>query len=112
MLLRKEIHFHFFSNLIKNSLGPQPEISVAQRPGLNANSCSREDYKCKNCNGKYNFSICTNKNPLKPRFDNLSDPSSNSLASNQANVLLQTAFVRVGDLLLQKRTVGSQQAMT
>ena len=38
--------------------------------GHNVNSCSREDYKCKNCNGKHNFSICTfNKNLLQSRFD-------------------------------------------
>ena len=73
--------------------------------GHNANLCSREDYKCKSCNGKHNFSICTfNKNPLQSRFDNLSNPSSNNLANNQANVLLQTAFVKVGDLHLQKQS--------
>ena len=38
------------------------------------------------------------------RFDNLSNPSSNNLANNQANVLLQTAFVKVGDLHLQKQS--------
>ena len=34
MLLRKEIYFHFFTNLIKNLLGPQSQISIAQWPGL------------------------------------------------------------------------------
>ena len=34
MLLRKEIYFHSLTDLIKNSLGPQPEISVEQWPGL------------------------------------------------------------------------------
>ena len=34
MLLLKEIYFHFFTGLIKNSLGPQPQISVARWPGL------------------------------------------------------------------------------
>ena len=49
----------------------------------NANSCSREDYKCKSCNDKHNLSICTfNKNPLQFRFDNLSNPSSNNLTNN------------------------------
>ena len=38
------------------------------------------------------------------RFDNLSNPSSNNLANTQANVLLQTAFVKVGDLHLQKQS--------
>ena len=28
MLLRKEIYFHFFTDLIKNSLGPQSEIRL------------------------------------------------------------------------------------
>ena len=30
MLLRKEICFHFFTDLLKNSLGPQSEISVVR----------------------------------------------------------------------------------
>ena len=73
--------------------------------GHNGNLYSREDYKCKNCNGKHNFSVCTfNKNPLQSRFDNLINPSSNNLANNQANVLLQTALVKVGDLHLQKQS--------
>ena len=73
--------------------------------GHKANSCSREDYKCKNCNGKHNFIIGTfNKNPLQSRFDNLINPSSNNLANNQANVLLQTALVKVSDLYLQKQS--------
>ena len=72
--------------------------------GHNANSCSWEDYKCRNCNGKHNISICTfNNNPQHSRFDNLTN-SSNNLANNQSNVLLQTAFVKVGDLHLQKQT--------
>ena len=55
-------------------------------------------------NVKTVISICTfNKNPLQSRFDNLSNPSSNNLANSQANVLLQTAFVKVGDLQLQKQ---------
>ena len=39
--------------------------------------------------------ICSN-------LDNLSNPSSNNLANNQADALLQTAFVKVGDLYLRK----------
>ena len=66
---------------------------------------TREDYKCKNCNGKHNFSICTfNKNQLQSRFDNLNNPSSNNLANKKASVLPQTAFVKVGDLHLQKQS--------
>ena len=69
-----------------------------------SNSCTGEDYKCKNCDDKHNISICTfNKNPLQSRFDNLSNRSSNNLANSQVNVLLQTAFVKVGDLQLQKQ---------
>ena len=39
--------------------------------------------------------ICSN-------LDNLSNPSSNNLANNQADALLQTAFMKVGDLYLRK----------
>ena len=34
MLLREEIYFHFFTDLIKNSVDPQSEISVTRWPGL------------------------------------------------------------------------------
>ena len=53
------------------------------------------DYKCKHCGGKHNIAICTfNKNQLS-WFDN---QSSNNLANNQTNVLLQTALVTVTGL--------------
>ena len=74
---------------------------VCFKIGHNANSCTREDNKCKNSNGKHNFSIFTfNKNLRQSRFDNLSNPSSSNLANNQANDLLQTAFLKVGNLHL------------
>ena len=74
---------------------------VCFKIGHNAKSCTREDNKCKNSNGKHNFSIFTfNKNLRQSRFDNLSNPSSSNLANNQANDLLQTAFLKVGDLHL------------
>ena len=60
---------------------------VCSEIGHNENSCSQEDYKCKNCNGKHNFSICTfNKNPLQSRFDNLSNSYSNDLTTNYINI--------------------------
>ena len=66
----------------------------------NASACTW-DYKCKHCGGKHNIAICTfNKNQLS-RFDN---QSSNNLANNQTNVLLQTALVTVTDLHKQKQT--------
>ena len=39
---------------------------------------------------------------IRSNLDNLSNPSSNNLANNQADALLQTAFVKVGDLYLRK----------
>ena len=66
----------------------------------NASACTW-DYKGKHCGGKHNISICTfNRNQLS-RFDN---QSSNNLANNQTNVLLQTALVTVTDLHKQKQT--------
>ena len=44
------------------------------------------------------------KNPGQSQFDNLSNPSSNNLANNQANVLSQTVFVKVRDLDLQNQS--------
>ena len=39
---------------------------------------------------------------IRSNLDNLGNASSNNLANNQADALLQTAFVKVGDLYLRK----------
>ena len=59
------------------------------------------EYKCKHCGGKRNIAICTfNKNQLS-RFYN---QSSNNLAKNRTNVLLQAALVTTTYLHKQKQT--------
>ena len=114
MIKKKEEHAFFLAYLITNltkvkNPSTQKEICKKKKNfffcfkiGQNANS-STWDCKCKNCNGKHNTSISTfSKNALESRFDNLSNSSANNLANNQTKVLLQTIFVKVGDLHLEK----------
>ena len=70
--------------------------------GHTAHSCTWE-YKCNKWNGKHNIGICTFEKATS-RFENQINPSSNNLANSQGNVLLQTAYVKVGDLHSQKDT--------
>ena len=81
---------------------------VCFKIGHNANLCSREDYKCKSCNGKHNFSICTfNKNLLQSRVDYLINWVMLLPIIWQTTKLTfcrKTAFVKVSYLNLQKQS--------
>ena len=80
--------------------------------GHTAKNCTWE-YKCNKCNGKHNICICTfSVNQEKPNFNpqnanpqqNENNSTANNLVNNRGNVLLQTAYVNVSDLSVQKET--------
>ena len=66
------------------------------------------DYKCKKCNGKHNFTMCTFSNNQGDRFNsndkNGENYSSNNLATNSGSILLQTVYAIVSNFSTQKES--------
>ena len=66
------------------------------------------DYKCKKCNGKHNFTMCTFSNNQGDRVnsndENGENYSSNSLATNSGSILLQTVYAIVSNFSTQKES--------